>query len=284
MKLLLDKIKLAIQKRSKLTQNKKSREAWIAKGYENAPEISVVIQSHNKSLQVKHIVSKLRAYAKLEIIVIDDGSDGTAHTQALTSFLTGANEFLIRSNDLYENVMYDKVIRFANGRYIALLQDDDDFDNDLAWIDEAVSYFRQYPKLAILGGKDGLSVAFEDDRKWAHGGAFEHNTPFAFVPAVNRAPMWINKNLFQTHLKHIAADFIPFQFDDYELCIRAWLCGLQVGWYDAHFRSLSVGGMRLWNNAFTQEQSERNGKLLYELYRNRKEELLQCVAEATVQA
>lgn len=284
MKLLLNKIKLALLKRSKLTQNKKSREAWLAKGYENTPEVSVIIQSHNKSLQVKHVVSKLRTYGKLEIIVIDDGSDGTSHTEALTSFLTGANEFLIRSNDLYENIMYDKVIRFANGKYIALLQDDDDFDDDLAWIDEAVGYFKRYPKLALLGGKDGLGIAFEDERKWAHGGAFGHEGPFAFVPAVNRAPMWLHKELFVTHLQHINSAFIPFQFDDYELCARAWLSGLQVGWYDARFRSLSVGGMRLWNNAFTQEQSERNGKQLYALYRDKKDEILQRVAQAQSEA
>jgi hypothetical protein len=39
-----------------------------------------------------------------------------------------------------------------------------------------------------------------------------------------------------------------------------------VGSYDAKFRSLTAGGMRLWNSEFTKEQMERNGKLLYQLY------------------
>jgi hypothetical protein len=39
-----------------------------------------------------------------------------------------------------------------------------------------------------------------------------------------------------------------------------------VGWYDAKFHSLTAGGMRLWNSEFTKEQMERNGKLLYQLY------------------
>ena len=127
MKLLLEKIKLSFQKRSGVTQNKKSYAQWAAKGYHAETEVSVIIQSHNKSLQICHILPKLRQYPGLEIIVIDDGSD-LEHTQRLAAALTGANEFLIRSNDLYENITYDKSIRFANGRYIALLQDDDDFD------------------------------------------------------------------------------------------------------------------------------------------------------------
>lgn len=38
----------------------------------------------------------------------------------------------MRANDLYENVMYDKTIRFANGEYIVLMQDDDEI-TDLDW-------------------------------------------------------------------------------------------------------------------------------------------------------
>ncbi len=90
--------------------------------------------------------------------------------------------------------------------------------------------------------------------------------------------MWIRKDLFVQYLHHIDYSFAPFQFDDDELCARAWTLGLKVGWYNAGFCSLSVGGMRLWNNAFTKEQSEKNGKRLYELYKD-KEELLKTVAD-----
>lgn len=188
MKLLLEKIKLSFQKRSGVTQNKKSYAQWAAKGYHAETEVSVIIQSHNKSLQICHILPKLRQYPGLEIIVIDDGSD-LEHTQRLAAALTGANEFLIRSNDLYENITYDKSIRFANGRYIALLQDDDDFDGT-AWIERAVDLFRQHPRMVILGGKNGLDIAFEDADRYAHGGPSMQQGDFSFVTSVNRAPMW----------------------------------------------------------------------------------------------
>jgi hypothetical protein len=92
------------------------------------------------------------------------------------------------------------------------------------------------------------------------------NTKFQFVDAVNRAPMWIRKDLYEQHLHHIDFRFAPFQYDDDEICLRSWQLGLQVGWYDAKFQSLTAGGMRLWNSEFTKEQMERNGKLLYQLY------------------
>lgn len=272
-RLFIEKLKLSFQKRTGVVQAKKSYATWLAKGYVKEPLVSIVLQSHNKSLQIRHILPKLRAWGdSLEIVIIDDGSD-ISHTQALAESLTGANEFLVRANDLYENVTYDKAIRFANGKYIALLQDDDDFD-DTSWIDNALRHFDAHPLLAILGGKDGLDMEFEHDRQTAHGGKkADGDREFQFVVSVNRAPMWLNKELFCRHLHHIDFCFAPFQFDDYELCARAWLQGLQVGWYDAKFKSLSVGGMRLWNGSFTQEQTQRNGKRLYAMYADKIEEI-----------
>ena len=174
--LLLSKLRLALQKRSGVTKNKKNYAAWAAKGHIKQPIVSVIIQSHNKSAQVLHVLPKLRKFGDVEIIVIDDGSDLT-HTQALAKALTGANEFLLRANDLYENITYDKSIRLANGKYIALLQDDDDFDGT-GWMKQAVSLFESHPDMAILGGKDGLAIRFEDDTQWAHGGEKQQQGAF----------------------------------------------------------------------------------------------------------
>ena len=271
-RLFLDKLKLSLQKRSAVTKNKKTYEAWAAKGYNNSPLVSFVIQSHDKSLQVMHAVRKLRDRRDAEIVVIDDGSS-LEHTRRLAEGLTGANEFLVRANDLYENITYDRCLRFVNGRYVALMQDDDDFAS-LEWTDEALRLFAEHPDMVILGGKDGQTVVFDDKERRAHGGPVYHAGGVAFVPVVNRAPMWIDRQLYDRCLHHIDYSFAPFQYDDFELCLRAWTVGLKVGWYDAGFTSLSVGGMRLWNNAFTQTQWERNSRTLYNLYRDKIEEIL----------
>ncbi|MBQ7539930.1 MAG: glycosyltransferase family 2 protein [Bacteroidaceae bacterium] len=289
--LFFEKIKGALMKRNQGMVKQKSYATWLSHGggYTKEPTVSVVIQSHNKSVQIAHILPKLREYGHelLEIIVIDDGSSAE-HTQRLAAALIGANEFLVRANDLYENITYDKCLRFANGRYVALIQDDDDIDGT-EWMERAVELFEKYPKMVILGGKGGLDIAFEDDRQWAHGGKDQTHAEgkekdFCFVTAVNRAPMWIRRDLYKQHLKHIDFRFAPFQFDDYEICARAWLCGLQVGWYPARFKSLSTGGMRIWNNQFTKEQSEKNGKLLYSLYSERRNELHAAVEKANQEA
>jgi glycosyltransferase involved in cell wall biosynthesis len=278
MKLLIEKLKLALQKRTGAVQQKKSRATWLAKDYRQEPMVSFVLQSHDKSLQICHVLPKLREYKNAEIIVIDDGSK-LEHTQRLAQALTGANEWMVRANDLFENITYDRVLRLARGRYVALMQDDDDFDG-IQWVERAVALMEQHPQMAILGGKDGLYIAFEDNLQWAHGGPSQAEGDFSFVTSVNRAPMWINRELFIKHLHHIDYEFTPFQFDDYELCARAWLSGLQVGWYDAHFRSLTAGGMRLYNNDFTREMSDRNGRLLYQKYSARRQELRQAVERA----
>jgi len=265
MRLIIEKIKLALFKRTGVVQQKKNHASWEAKGYRNEPSVSFVIQSHNKSLQICHILPKLRQYKDAEIIVIDDGSS-MEHTKRLTEALTGANEFLLRANDLFENVTYDKALRLANGKYVALMQDDDDFEN-VSWVSEAVALFEKHPKMVILGGKWALNVKFHPEQEKGCGTKREmSDAKFRFVDAVNRAPMWIRKDLYEQHLHHIDFRFAPFQYDDDEICLRSWQLGLQVGWYDAKFQSLTAGGMRLWNSEFTKEQMERNGKLLYQLY------------------
>jgi len=268
--LFIHQVYSSFLKRSGVENNRKNRQGWLDKKYNNQPIISFIIQSHNKSLEVKHIVTKLRNVPGSEIIVIDDGSK-INHTKAISGFLQGTNEFMIRANDLYENIMYDRTIRFANGKYIALLQDDNAFDN-LSWVDDAIDYFSKYQHLVILGGNGGLDfeILSKDN---AHDIPYKEyfSKDFSFVHIVNRAPMWINKKLFDEKLKNIDFNFAPFQYDDCELCLRAWLNGLQVGWYNAGFKSLSAGGMRIWNTLFTQEQCIRNQKLLYDMYKDKKE-------------
>lgn len=296
--LTLDKVKLALQKRLGKTKkpNGRSFAAWQARGYQYKPDVTVVMESHNKSLQIMHVVEKLRQYPSIEIIVIDDGSD-FEHTERLAKFLTRGNEFLLRANDLYENVMYNKAIRMAQSDYVCLMQDDDDIAS-LDFIYQGLHLMREHPHMVFLGGKDGFDVKFlegdgkqhtleenltlplENLQRAVAGDIVSGDGQFRFVVAVNRAPMWVNRRLFLEHIKEIPHSFAPFQYDDYEVCMRAWLCGLQVGSYDAQFSSLSAGGMRLWNNAFTQEQMRRNGPQLYRLYRSEIDEIREKVAKA----
>ena len=278
--LQLNRLRLALLKRTGLAQKSgRSYAAWQAKGHLEHPLVSFVIQSHNKSLEVCHILGRLRQTPDAEIIVIDDGSS-LSHTQRLARALTGANEYLLRANDLYENITYDRCLHMVRGRYVCLLQDDDDL-SDATWAERALRLFEAHPRMVILGGCEARDISFtvKDGRK-AYEARNAMSGDFCFAMSVNRAPMWVQRDLFLEHLRHIDYRFAPFQSDDYELCLRAWTEGLQVGWYDAGFSSLSAGGMRLYNNAFTREMTERNAPLLYDLYADRAANIRRLVADA----
>lgn len=280
-RLYWEKLYWALVKRY-FKKKQKTYEDWLAKGYTNEPIVSFIIESHNKSVGVKRIVRKLREYPNAEIIVIDDGSN-YKHTQSLMRYLVRGNEFLIRANDLYENVMYDKTIRFANGKYIILMQDDDEII-DLGWVDKGISLFKTYPDMVILGGLNGLEFKIEEKEKWGYVDLYKNDLladkEFYFVHSVNRAPMLLNKKLFLDHLEHIDFSFAPFQCDDCELCLRAWLCGLKVGWYNAGFKSMIAGGMRIWNKGLMGFQEIKNRGRLYEMYRISTEEITHLVEKA----
>lgn len=275
----IEKVRCALAKRF-LKKKQKTYEDWLAKGYRNHPKVSFIIESHNKSLGVRRIVRKLREYPDAEIIVIDDGSS-FAHSRALVKFLDGGNEFLVRANDLYENVMYDKTIRFANGRYVVLMQDDDEITS-LDWVDKGIRYFERYPDMVILGGLDGLNFVIDEENRWGYVDQYPDKAKggFRFVHSVNRAPMLLDRDLFLKHLGHIDFSFAPFQCDDCELCLRAWLSGLKVGWYDAGFESMLAGGMRIWNKGLIGVQEIKNRGKLYEMYKDRVNEISALVEKA----
>lgn len=276
----------------------KSYERWAAKGYNAAPVISFIIQCHNRSKSVSELVLKLRWFKDAEIIVLDDGSE-MSHHRVLSRLLTGANEFLIHLNDLYEIISYDRAISFSRGKYVALLQDDDGFE-DLKWIQDAITLFEQYPKLAILGAKNGISLLppdltddgvpgpweYDGDMfkqlnvcKGVHVATVGRDHSFRFVQLVNRAPMLLNKALFESFLHHIDQTYAPVQWDDAELCLRAWLSGLEVGWYPVAVQTgwYGEGGARIWNNKLIERQNIVNAKKLYEKYGQEFERIEQLV-------
>ena len=272
---------------------------WKAKGYVEQPIISFVIQSHNRSENVLKIVETLRSYVNYEIIVIDDGSE-PHHSKKMIKNLVGGNEFVLRFNDLYEVITYDRAIYFAKGKYIILLQDDDDFDN-LEWVDTGINIFDKDEKLVILGGRDGAKLLPYDKTTDGVRGEFVvdnniayrknsfklfleslDNHDYKYVQYVDRAPMWIHRELFIRELKGINIMYAPFQWDDADLSLRAWLSGLHVAYYHTGFKigGLGLGGMQLWNKELHHRQDEVNVRRLYEEYGDRLPEIDSMVENA----
>lgn len=281
----------------------KTYDAWLSKGYIFNPHVSFIIQTHNKSKQVTKIIKKLRNYRSGEIIVIDDGSK-FKHVNKLRKELTGANEFLIVANDLYELITYDRAINLAKGRYVCLMQDDDDFKN-IDWIEEAINFFSKYKDMVILGGNNGITYLDYEKTKDGLIGKYisdgdigsrknlfkfkiqtmKNRGEFKFVECVNRAPMWINRKLFLEKLFNFDMSFSPYLHDDAEICLRAWLTGLKVGIYNAFFfhGKLDKGGMRIWNNNLTEQQSIKNSRKINQLYETKFSIIEEKVSKANSQ-
>jgi glycosyltransferase involved in cell wall biosynthesis len=243
--------------------------------YNGQPRVTAVLQLFNKRENLDAILSSLLAAPSLEeIIVIDDGSSDGA-LEVLPGLLTGKNHFIIRSNDLFEVRTYSRALDFARGEIVALLQDDDLPPANGAWVEDALELFDSYPKLAILGGRNGQNFRLRDDPARGQVVAYDlidcrkgqsSDLPFVFVDAVNRAPMLLRRDEIR-RLGGIDQAFAPFQCDDVDLCLRAWKAGLQVGLYSAEFvRDVGMGGMRLFNPELTSDQSLKNWRKIYDRY------------------
>lgn len=299
MKKILGKIFRKVFPPAKVVQ--KTYESWAAKNYNSAPEVSFIIQAHNKSLNVLSIVNKLRQIKNSEIIVIDDGSS-KKESMLLLDKLDGANEFILKANDLYEIITYDRAIYLSRGKYLALLQDDDNFNN-LNWVTDAIKYFEMYSDLVFLGGRLGMNMLpyeitpdkkrgeyeftngygqRKNSFKYRFVGDNENDGNFRFVQLVVRAPMWVNRALFLDKIKNIDQSFAPFQWDDAEVCLRAYTLGLKVGWYKTQFNlgQGGEGGMRIWNLDLHHRQDEVNAKKIYQLYSDQFEYFQEIIDKA----
>jgi GT2 family glycosyltransferase len=246
--------------------------------YNEKPRVTAIVQLFNKRQNIEAIVAGLLVPAIDEIIVVDDGSSDGA-LEILPRLLTGKNHFIIRSNDIFEIRSYSRALDFARGEIVALLQDDDIPPPDGAWVTQAVDLFDRHPKLAVLGGRDGLELKLRDPlpesdestNYIAYRAVNQQNgqridLPFRFVEIINRAPMLVRRHTIQ-QLGGIDNTFAPFQCDDVDLCLRAWKAGFQVGLYSTAFvRDVGMGGMRLFNPEKMGPQARKNWRIIYKRY------------------
>lgn len=272
----------------KVTISKTSEPSSI---YTNSPKLSLIVQFFNKKPNIKSIINALRLTSAEELIVIDDGSSDNSYEDWL-KYLNRRNDFLLRCNDLFEVRTYDRAIGMAKGEFVCLLQDDDIPPDNNAWVEQALTLFEALPHLVILGGKEGLDFLIPEpvtpnqeptySRIGNIGslpGIFKHRIyetphyiepksglPFMFTTSVNRAPTFLRRKQF-LEIGGINQDYAPFQFDDDEVSVRAWLAGYQVGLYFCPFvRNVGSGGMRIFNSDRVKKQSIMNGNRFYDAY------------------
>ena len=260
--------------------------------YRTDTNVSFIIQTFNAKARVNLIYERLVQYQNCEIIFIDDGSvDGTLNE--LAGLLKRKNDFILRSNDIYEVRTYSKAIRMSNSPIICLLQDDDLPPEANDWIPRALQLFERWDNLMILGGRDGINLMEpEKEEEGKNKFKFKNNIasfpgefryrllsqPTAFDPKVdqkfmfcmacNRAPTFIRKAPFLT-MGGIDQNFAPYQCDDVDYCIRAWKNGYKVGLYESNFNvGEYTGGMRKYQGKEKHDQIIKNWNRIYTQHRN----------------
>lgn len=197
--------------------------------------------------------------------------DGSSHdnTKILLDELNGVNEFLLHFNDLFCVLTQNRAIGFARGEYVVKLQDDD-FYSDPGWIGRALDLFEEHPDLAIIGGRGSLTFdewIWERPLPWRPAPAWEK---FEFVTAVNEAPMWFRRDDF-LYLGGFDEDFAPKYWGEQEICFRAWLAGMSVGWYKSGATIIAVPtrARRNLQRSLASDARERNRALFAEKFQDK---------------
>ena len=279
------KERLKLLKNYNLLKKVRARKLARAKqgvSYKDYPKLSLIVLSFNHRKNVKPIIERLRLTQAEEIIVCEDGSIDGSH-QEWMRYLTHPNDFLIHSNDIHEIRAYNRAINHARGEIVCVIQDDDVPSKDEEWVTQVLKLFEKYPKLAILGGyrgkrfTSGIKYGYSTDTDKAEEIPFldpHLKIPFMFIDGVTIGPIFFKKDLwmqlggFDLSYSKSGEPGIGY---DYEISLRAWSNGWQVGLYGPPpFKKFVYGrGSMMFSDTLREENKERNLELIRKTYGNK---------------
>jgi len=270
------------------------------KDYSRYEDVLCVFQTHNKAHLLKEILDPFLKNEFKNILLFADGCQDDTLLEA-SSLLNGRHHAVIRVNDLHEVRNYRTAINSewaGDCKYILLMQDDDIYPDDFAWLDEAISVMERDEKLVVIGFVHGqnylfikpASDTFETDRTYLNEGRFglpgSYEVSFAtfadtnlvegkhfrfqYCQTINRAPHLIKISEFKD-ATCFDKKFEPFYDDDTNYCLELWSKGFRVGHLaPAHiYRDIGIGGMRLNSHLLINKRpphSKRNHNYIYERY------------------
>eukprot|EP00240_Pyramimonas_obovata_P001514 CAMPEP_0118942270 /NCGR_PEP_ID=MMETSP1169-20130426/35837_1 /TAXON_ID=36882 /ORGANISM="Pyramimonas obovata, Strain CCMP722" /LENGTH=495 /DNA_ID=CAMNT_0006887263 /DNA_START=376 /DNA_END=1866 /DNA_ORIENTATION=- len=220
--------------------------------------VSFVVQYYRREALVGLIGRALGRYdAHKEVLVHDDSQ--SEHDEWIEA-LNNTRYYLVHSGNQHEVRGYNRLTRMAASDTVVLLQDDDAPPADPVFVQQAWSLFRQHPKLALIGGLTGQIQGGPDTGRYGKQRARHvrqiplmdsSRQPFMFVTWVNMGPFIIKRSVFLkvgSFQESFSCRGDPGIGFDYELGIRLWQHGYQVGLtiqgFRYHVGKTRTGGTR----------------------------------------
>jgi len=245
-------------------------------------------------------ISAMPATEDSELVVMNDSSSELLEWVKQLQGISQRSEslratLLVASNNLHEIRAYNAASRLLHCRLLAFLQDDDDPGADPTWLPRAHALMEARPRLGLLGGhrgrldcgRSGLPAAVDPKRRQADGLKFGTGhtpiptidpitkQPFMFAYKVNAAPLMVRRELLlglgglHSALSCPGDPGIGF---DFELSVRIWAEGYQVGLFEAKFdraahrSSLSKGATTLTSG--TRKDKAKHRVRIHNYHRN----------------
>jgi glycosyltransferase involved in cell wall biosynthesis len=250
--------------------------------FKESPNVSLTLLSYNHRGNIEKIVDRIRLTAAEELIICEDGSvDGSE--EVWRRVLTRPNDILINSNDIHEIRSYNRAISLARGELVAVLQDDDIPPENPSWVADAITLFQKFPKLAVLGCWNGAMLNLQNQEDWIEysvGPGYlsmpasrersidlmepESRLPFQFIETVGIGPIFFRRADFEAlggFDIQLSRPGEPGIWLDYDICLRAWLSGRQVGVYQTDLFQRGVGGSGTFMFASSQRAANFNKNL-----------------------
>jgi hypothetical protein len=181
------------------------------------------------------------------IVNVDSRGDAVAWDAAVNRTAAGSFLTVLLSNNLHEVHGYNRAAGVARGEVLVLLQDDMIPPTDCRWVSDLLARFHAFPRLGAVGLNiaefwypgDSHSIGnFSGERAVGHrmpqhALMYRHaGVPFQFVTVADFSPFAVRASALAAVGgldEGMAAPGDCGIFSDYELSLRMWASGWQVG-------------------------------------------------------
>lgn len=192
--------------------------------------------NHHKNIEP--IINNISLASNKNDFEILWNNDSSSDSEIFKENMLNIKGEVFYSKDIGELRGYNLLMQKSQGDYIVIMQDDD-IPPNYNWMDECIEIFNKYPKVGIIGLKEGGPIIhlcpvnlkeFSEAKniRWMHTNSHQK---IHYSGWLNNGPLIIKKNVFEK-IGYYDEKFIlknnPFSGAEVDLVVRAWLSDIHV--------------------------------------------------------